>query len=261
MVNDACLRAERFVADLELPDIPVLTGARDIAQGSAADFLDQGKDQAAIVGSDVISFVNGVSKEKRRAILDSSLLAQLVAKKIVSDQTQIYDWYDAYFDVLSNIGWVIQDRGFADFAESSEGFEAHEAILKIALSMLGPGTTALALVKSTLESLQSLEVDSPWITLFSRESQHANTARFQVSLAQQDENDSFFVTVMAFGLEANAKVTQVLFFKFRSNSAKLRHLSGMVTINTDVLTNIQPQIAERIAAFQNDFIRNLPEIG
>lgn len=261
MASADIVKAEQFVASVELPEATVLVGAKDVAQGSAVDFLDKAKDQAAIVGSDVISFVKGVTTEKRQAILDSSLLAQLVAKKKVGDPTQVYDWYDAYFDVLSNIGWVIQDRGFANYAESSEGFEAHEAILQIATSLLGPGATTLAVVKATLDGLKSLQNDSPWITLFNRESQHANTARFQVSLAHEGENEDFLVSLMAFGLEANAKVTQVLFFKFKSNNAKLRHLSGKVTINSEVLTSVQPKIAAKIAAFQDDFIRGLPEIG
>ena len=255
------LKAEQFVASLKLPDAPVFMGAKDVTQDSTSEFLDKAKDQAAIVGSDVISFVKGITEDKRRAILDSSLLAQLVAKKRVGDPAQVYDWYDAYFDVLSNIGWVIQDRGFAEYAESSQGFAAHEAILQIATGLLGPGTTTLAVVKATLDGLKSLKEDSPWITLFNRESQHANTARFQVSLAHEDENKDFFVSLMAFGLEANAKVTQVLFFKFRSNNAQLRHLSGKVTINSEVLTSVQPRIAGKIAAFQDEFIRGLPEIG
>lgn len=261
MVSDDILKAKVFVAGVELPVPTALTGTKDIAQGSSTDFLDRAKDQAAIVGSDVISFVKGVTEERRRAILDSSLLAQLVANKKVGDRTHVYDWYDVYFDVLSSIGWVIQDRGFAEYAESSDGFEAHEAILTIATSLLGAGATTLAVVKATLDGLKSLEKNSPWITLFNRESQQANTARFLVSLAHEDENREFFVSLIAFGLEANAKVTQVLFFKFRSNNAKLRHLSGKMTINTDVLAGVQPQISEKIAAFQDEFIRGLPDIG
>ncbi|SCY62116.1 hypothetical protein SAMN05216420_11072 [Nitrosospira sp. Nl5] len=78
------------------------------------------------------------------------MLAQLAANKKVPDKTHVIDWYNAYFDVLENIGWVIQDRRFSSYKEHADGLEAHEAI-KVATVLLGPAPTALALVVSTLE--------------------------------------------------------------------------------------------------------------
>ena len=71
------------------------------------------------------------------------LLAQLVAKKKTSDPNQIYAWYNAYFDVLTHIGWVVQDQGFAEYHESSDNFEAHRAILAIATTLLGSSSNSV----------------------------------------------------------------------------------------------------------------------
>jgi hypothetical protein len=188
------------------------------------------------------------------------LLAQLAAKKKVSDPAQIYEWYNAYFDVLTNIGWVIQARDFAEYAESSAGFEAHEAIINVATVLLGPGATTLAIVKTTLDALKSMSVDSPWITLFNRESKSATTARFQVTLAEQSADDQFLVTLMAFGLEAKATITQVLFFKFHSHEAMLKHYSGKVTINGHVLATIRADIRTRISSFAKEYVEALPPL-
>jgi hypothetical protein len=67
-------------------------------------------------------------------------------------------------------------------AEKSDTFEAHEAILQVAATLLAGTPAALAVVKKTLEALQKMSADSPRITLLHRESQSANTARFQGSL-------------------------------------------------------------------------------
>ena len=53
--------------------------------------------------------------------------------------------------------------------------------MKVAASLLGPAATTLAVVQATLDALKSMSADSPWITLFNRESQSAKTARFQVT--------------------------------------------------------------------------------
>ena len=223
-------RALTYVKKAEVP--PARHRTRDDATpASVLDLsFDSAKNQATVVGSQIISFISGVTVERREAIVNSSLLAQLVATKKVGDPTHIYDWYDAYFDVLTNIGWVVQDRNFAEYHEESKNFEAHKAILAVATALLGAAPTALALVKTTLDALESMDENNPWITIFDRESQRAQTARFQISLAERDPAGQFLVTLMAFGLEAKSTITQVLFFRAKSNDVTLRHYSGSVTI-------------------------------
>jgi hypothetical protein len=66
---------------------------------------------------------------------------------------------------------------------------------------------------------------------------------------------------MAFGLEAKATITQVLFFKFKSSEASLKHYSGKVTINTDVLTSVRDLIKNKIAAHAAGYIMALPDLN
>ena len=254
MKSSSVEQARRYVSALELP-----ARKKGWESFESVDYaLDAGKNQAMVVGSDIMSFVQGVTTEQREDIVNSSLIAQLAAKKRVSDPSQIYDWYNVYFEVLSQIGWVIQDQGFSTYSETSAGFDAHEAILKVATALLGPGATALTMVMTTLEALKTMSSDSPWMTLFNRESQSANTARFQVTLAEQVKDNQFLVSLMAFGLEANKTLTQVLFFKLTSSEASLKHYSGKVTIDTHILSTIRQDIKDRIAAFSREYVKQLP---
>jgi hypothetical protein len=251
-------RARNYIKSLQLPERRI-RGAK--SAGTVELNFEQAKNQAVVAGSDIVSFVKGVIPERREDIVNCSLLAQLAAKKQASDPSKIYDWYDAYFEVLTNIGWAVQERGFATYAEASKNFQAHEAVMKVAASLLGPAAPALAVVQATLDALKSMSTDSPWLTLFNRESQSANTARFQVTLAEPGEADQFLVSLMAFGIEAQATLTQVLFFKFKSSEASLKHYSGKVTINTHVLTKVRDLIKEKIAAHAFDFIKALPDLS
>jgi metacaspase-1 len=222
--------------------------------------LDAAKTQTAVVGSEIVSFVTGVTAERREAIINSSLLAQLAATKKVPDAARVYDWYNAYFDVLTNVGWVVQDKGFAEYKESGTDFETHKAILAVASVALGAAPTALAIVTQTLQSLQSMNESRPWITIFDRESRRARTARFQISVAEQDPDGQFFVNLLAFGLEAKSDVTQVLFFKVRKEKAKLRHYSGRVTINSAVLGGVADVIKAKLVDHARDFVSQLPDL-
>lgn len=256
MTKDPGASALDFVSTLELPAAPApLEGPVEDSTGAA---FQTAKNQASVVGSELISFVKGVTPETRQAIANSALLAQLAANKAVPSNGDIYRWYDRYFDVLGKIGWIVQDRGFTTYKATGNGFEAHEAILDVAASLLGPAATSAVILNETIKALRSLkDANSPLITVFDRQSQHAQAARFQVSLVQDNADKDFLVALLAFGLEANTKVTQVLFFRYRSSDAILKHMSGKVTITPEIMARVAPAIEAKVAAFQTSFVRTL----
>jgi hypothetical protein len=144
------------------------------------------------------------------------------------------------------------------YVETSQNFSAHEAILKVAEGLLMPAAGSLAMVKTTLDALSSMDESSPFITLFSQESQQASAARFQISLAEQSADGGLTVALMAFGLEAKTTLTQVLFFKSLASQATLRHCSGKVSINTPLLEALRPDLSEQLKEHSRSFIRKLP---
>lgn len=70
--------AHHFLSTIDLPESP--TGFEAIHRGPVIDF-DAQKNQAMVVASDILSFVKGVSAERRQDIANSSLLAQLAATR------------------------------------------------------------------------------------------------------------------------------------------------------------------------------------
>jgi hypothetical protein len=250
-------QSRRFVRSAVLPPPPPLKrGVGDTDTAEVA--LEAGRAQAAVVGSELVSFATNVAPQWRQDLINCSLFAQLWAKAEVADPTRIFDWYDAYFGALQQLGWMVQDQGFAVYVETSQNFSAHEAILKVAASLLMPSAGSLALVKTTLDALASMDEGSPFITLFSRESQQASAARFQISLVEQSADGGLTVALMAFGLEAKTTLTQVLFFKSLASQATLRHCSGRVSINTPLLEALRPDLTEQLKEHARSFVRKLP---
>ena len=249
--------AREFVNALELP----ASKRGGFESAPAVIDYDAQKNQALVVASDVVSFVKGVSNDRRQDIVNSSLLAQLAASRKVPDKKNVIAWYNAYFEVLENIGWVIQDSTFSTYTQEADGLETHEAILKAAAVFLGPAPAALAVVTSTLEALKSMTPDTSWMTIFDRETRTAETAHFQIALAEQGDNDQFFVSLMAFSLKAQAAITQFLFFKIRQDEVELQKCMGKVSINDDVLVGVRDRVKQKIAAYANDYIAKLPDLG
>jgi hypothetical protein len=257
MSTQVISEARAFVQQAVLPAARPETLAEP-GPGTQSPF-DAVKQQAVVVGSDVVSFIKEITPEQRKDIVNAALLAQLVANKKVRDPQSldtVLAWYKEYFGVLSQIGFVVQESGFAEYTEKSDSFEAHEAILDVVKVVLAGAPAALTIVTKTLESLKKLNADTPWITLFHRESRSANTARFQVSLADADTNGSF-LSLMAFGITAKAEIKQVLFFRFKKNESRLHHDSAKLSINGPVLEGLRDDIAKKITKFTSDFVAGL----
>jgi hypothetical protein len=222
--------------------------------------FDTARDQALVVGSEVVSFVQGVTAEQRGDIVNSTLLAQLRAKKVVPEPRsliEIREWYNQYFTVLGNIGFVTQQTNLQHYKETGDGFQAHEAVLDVAATLLTGAPTALAVLTSTVQALKKMDAGNPWVTIFNRESRSANTAHFQVSTVDRDPTGDLFVALTAFALEAEQKITQVLFFKFRKNEVRIENNAGKATINAAVLAGLRAQIAQKLLAQSGDFVSGL----
>ena len=247
--------AREFINGSYLPPRPT----EMVAQGdeTAAPIFDTAKDQATVVASEVVSFVAGVDKDIRDAVMNSALLAQLVASKKVADRQDIYSWYAEYFSVLGSIGWAVQDSGFSEYSEAGEGFEVHEKIMDVAAVLLAPAPAALAVVKATLDALKGMKPDNGWITIFNRETQYAKAARFQISVATPTADGGVMVAILAFGLEAQKAVTQVLFFRVKKNKATLKANSAKATIDTESLKALADDVRTKVRSYQKAYIASL----
>src|SRR4051794_10822879 len=104
----------KYVQDLDLTGTPRGAGVHMDAGADAGAELDEAKKQAQVVGSALVAFAPGVSAQTRVAISDSALLAQLVANKRASQDTNPIKWFDAYAEVLQNVGWVLQAGGWSN---------------------------------------------------------------------------------------------------------------------------------------------------
>jgi hypothetical protein len=257
MTMQSIQHAAAFVDGLELPPKPKPRSNRSGAQKSAPEVSTDSKQQAMVVGADIISFVAGTDPKLRSAIMNSSLLAQLAANRKVPLRDDVRSWYEAYFDILGQLGWIIQDRGFSEHGKTGDDFEANQAILSVATALLGASSTALMVVESTLESMKEMS-KGPWMTIFQQESQTAKAARFQVTVAEPASHDGVVISLMAFELNTKINLTQVLFFKFRSVDVKLRHSSGRVAIDKNLLIDIAPRIAKRVADYVQSYVENIP---
>ena len=238
-----------FVNGVELPAAPRLRALEDTPPVK----LKETEAQSMVVGSGLIVAGENVPLQTREDLINCTLFAQLAATAAVPDPTKIPEWYSAYFKTLTAIGWAQSDTHFEEYEFSSKNAEAHKAIITVLEVLLGPGAAALVIVKTAIEALQSMNENSPWITLFDHQSKTGTSARFQVATAELVDR-LLQTALVGFELKATSTLTQVLFFKFSSSSTALRYAAGKATIYDAALAEQRSAIAARLKAYRSAYV-------
>jgi hypothetical protein len=248
-----------FILGVKLPAAPAGTRSRSAAVSDTPPLdLKSTEAQSLVVGSGLIAAAQNVPQQTREDLVNCTLFAQLAASGAVTDPQRIAEWYAAYFKTLTAIGWAQSDTQFEEYDFKSKTAEAHKAIIKVLTVLLGPQAAALVVVQTVLEALQSMNEDSPWITLFDRQSKTGKSARFQVATAQIDPGGLLQIALVGFELVVKASLTQVLFVKYASNSTHLKYAAGKATIYEAALRDQREALAARLAAYRSAYVAQIP---
>lgn len=256
MKKQLAASAREYVLGLALPDAgPSFESARGAGTTGGITFSSDA--QALAVGGQLAEFGKGVPPELRGAIADGMLLAQLAANKAAAASGDVQQWYDTYVEVLQNIGWQIHELELRQQDVSDEDLDVHRAIISVITAMLGPQLAAASIVVSVLEGLQKMDETTPWITLFDRASQHAQGAKFQVTYVDADELGQPRIALACFGITAQRTITQVLFFRFSSQSAQVKKAEAKLGVSLERLKSAQAALAARVAPFVDEFVKSV----
>jgi hypothetical protein len=211
--------------------------------------------QVLVAGSGLVAAADEVPARTREDLVNCTLFAQLAATAAVPESAGIERWYGAYFRTLTAVGWSQSETQQEEYDVSGKNAEAHQAILAVLATLLGPeGAAAVAVVKAAVEALAALAENRPWLTLFERESRTGKSARFQVATAQVAPHGLLQAALVGFTLHARSALTQVLFFKFASSAARLHCVAGKATIGEETLAGQRDAIAGRLAAYRSAYV-------
>ena len=189
------------------------------------------------------SFVAGVSPQGQEDLLNSLLLAQRAATKEFPDDASIIKWYGKYYDVLSNIGWVIENKEFAIFKAASNLFEIEKAILEI----LGAVVTGnqLAVLMSTIKAFKSLGENDKKFVAFEKNTHSLQKGSFQLGVATE-ENKALSFTSSSFILNSDKNITKILFFTSGKDSSEFKYCVSKATLNDSVYTKAREIIKQKL---------------
>lgn len=250
------MNVEKYLETLELPALSVKKESTFESAESGPATLT-GEDQVIAIGSQIAEFASSVAEDIREDISNSLLLAQLAADKAAGTPDNAQEWYNAYIDVLKNIGWLVEDASWNMQEFDGVTAEVHKAVIPVITAALGASGITSALIIDLLNGLAEVSKDQPWITLFDKASKRAYGGQFQISYIHTPPGGKPVMVVAFFGLEGDTTLVQVLFLKLSESSINLSQGKSSLSINEEAFRDAAPKVQKKVAGYVSDFIDNL----
>lgn len=251
LTEPAALR--NYIVNLPVGSLPAMAAEDD----GAVNTIDiNGLPDGVVTGSNLIQFPSGVRPEIKSSVALSLLAAQRVASNdpVVASPTQ---WLERHNTVLQNLNWRVEGGGAVTSQFNAINAAVHEAIIPFITAALG-GPAAASLIVTALQQLKKMDEDSPWITLFDRQSRRFQVTEYQFSVVEV-VGDTVHLKIAAARLDARFGMTQVLFFKIKSQDATFEQANKSLATETAMLVDMNGDLKAKLMTLTKSFIRSLPD--
>lgn len=241
-------------------NLPIGPAAARLEEDTSVTAVDIDKlPDGLVTGSNLIQFGSDTNPDIRSSVTLCLLAAQRVATTDAAVATP-QQWIDRHNMVLTNLGWQISGGGYVMSQFSSINVAVNEAIIPFLTAAFGGAVTAGALILTALKQLKEMDKNSPWISLFDRESRHFDVTEYQFSVAQVIGTQVLLKLASA-RFNASFGRTQVLFVKIKKETASFESASANATTDSDLLVELNDGLKTKLAGFAKSYIQSLPIPG
>lgn len=247
-------RMRNYVANLPVGTPEVALQPED---DTAVTTIDINKLPDGVVsGSNLIQFPKEATPELKSSIALSLLAAQRVATKDSVVRTP-QQWIDRHNAVLKDLNWLVEGGGKVEATTVNINVAVHDAILPFITAAFGPAAAAGSLILTALGQLKEMDKESPWITLFDRQSQRFDVTEYQFSAVTLTE-ERVNLNLAYARFSASFGKTQVLFFKVKDQTATFESAKQSLSTSSSLLLEMNDGLKAKLAGFTKTYIQSLP---
>jgi hypothetical protein len=243
------LNPRRYV---ESANVGQLTAA-EAAEAETVPPLNLDKLPAGVVsGTTLIDFSGVPDPEVRAGVSLSMLLASRVAGTATKASGDENEWLAAYSSSLGSLGFAQSGMAVVRSRFSRTGVEVHKAIIPFLTIAFG-GASIGPIILAALQNLQSVNENSPWITLFENETKRFNIREMHFAAVSSMATDTSIRYAIA-RLNVDFSVTSVLFFKITDASTDYESATTTMTANNSLMAVTEGDLRLRLGQMAKKFI-------
>lgn len=212
--------------------------------------------QAAVNGSQVLSFTAGLTPAEKADVLAATQFAQRAASAAHDRFADTAAWYRFYTDVLERLGWAGQGLAFtrrrADRGRLTLDRAALDVIAAIATS------NQLALLVKAVDALRALPEEAGALTLFERLALAGDSGSFQLGAVQKADNGALSLALGGFHFRTRTDRTRALFGEWGADEAELWAAAQVMTLDRSHYDGLRDTVTHRLAEGAAGYILDLP---
>jgi hypothetical protein len=212
--------------------------------------------EIAVNAGSLVSFVAGLSAEEKDDVLYSTQFAQRAASAKEDRYQSVRPWYQAYVDILEQLGWVTEQFAFTHYEEDSGEVHMDAAAIKILAQLATAGQ--LTVLEGALEALRGLSEGSDEMTLLELNSTNEFGGNFQIGAAQKAENGAVSLVVGAFYFKTVNQQKRFLFFRWGKKSINFWTAAQKMTLNGEYFEQIRNAVTDKLGEGCEQLIRGIP---
>jgi len=183
------------------------------------------------------------------ALLFASRVATKAMKPDVDDED---DWLARYTQALTEIGFRVSGMSVVHSELKKKNVAVHKAIIPF-LTLAFGGAAVGPIILQALKNLQEVDENSPWITLFDKQTRRFDVNEMHFAAVGSNDTDTTIRYAIA-RLHVETGETRILFFKISNTGAKFDSSSTLMTADNGLLATIEPKLQAKLVAIIDDSI-------
>ncbi|MHC8322567.1 hypothetical protein ACYZT4_18070 [Pseudomonas sp. GB2N2] len=199
--------------------------------------IDRDELNAAIMGSGIVGFLEGMSRRNKRMVKNTYAYADIASKMLFPGKSQKVARYDCFKKLMFAMGWTEYHSAFTQYKSSTAKLMMDNVALDIVYSVVGgvAGPVGSALKVVAEKTIEALKKQPDAVQLFERHALEAGGANFGVSVCKQDEDAEVTMAVGTVRYDASANNTKVIFFEWNSSDVEMYQGKALFTIHEEDL--------------------------
>ena len=247
-VSDLIAYVEQMPIDNNSSDLPHVVPLRIRRSATTND--------AKMIGKTIGIFAPGISDENRKIVENCMLFGELAANQQVSNN-QSFAFFEAYYNILSNIGWYTLSSISGTQMSSGSTWSFGREFLNIISSLIRRGVIPSDDGEQLIEDLKNVAdaLESNSGGFFSQAARGLQRTGFNVALVSQTSDGRLpIITFSAFDLDVKLTSYTAFWVQSRAEAYQIKSARRKMTLNATLYNRIKAVLENKLYGKVEEYV-------